>query len=550
MAFIDGEPLTCRSVEPEPKGAPSGEASPLASSATSAALDCPADRDIAALVRKVALALDHAHAKGVVHRDLKPGNIMLDRRGEPIVVDFGLARRMEVQDATLTQRGVILGSLAYMSPEQAMAEHEQVGPASDIYSLGVIFYELLTGQLPYRGRRSSVLGQIISGEPVQLTHRSDLDPRLQAICGRALAKRAEERFASMAEFAAALQGYLDRNGETTDVYAAPTPATSKMRLTVVSGVLLLLAMFGVALGGLIVIKLQTKDGTLVVEINEPGAKVTVLNERGEVEIARASDGGTLKLSVDPGKHRLKVEKDGFAVFAKEFSIESGATNSIKATLVPPRPPVSDASVAIPAPPGTKSQTINGWGTVVDPDRDCRFAESDGKLTITVPGTYHDLTHSDDRDQLNSPRVIQEVKGNFVAQVKVQVFPLPAEGTSTSQGICFVSSGLLIWLDGDNFIRMDRAAIAGFPTPGVIVSFYEKGKSTVKLFKEIDDKDANLRITRSSGKIRFEASQDGNTWNLVHSSEIPLPDVVNVGVLAVNTTTKEFAPQLTGLQITK
>ena len=115
-------------------------------------------------------------------------------------------------------------------------------------------------------------------------------------------------------------------------------------------------MFGVALGGLIVIKLQTADGTLVVEVNEPGAKVTVLNEQGEVEIARASDGGTLKLSVDPGKHRLKVEKDGFAVFAKEFSIASGETESIKATLVPPQAVVSAASRQgnqgpIPAPPG-------------------------------------------------------------------------------------------------------------------------------------------------------------------------------------------------------
>jgi regulation of enolase protein 1 (concanavalin A-like superfamily) len=199
---------------------------------------------------------------------------------------------------------------------------------------------------------------------------------------------------------------------------------------------------------------------------------------------------------------------------------------------------------------SKSQTIKGWGTVVDPDRDCRFAEINGKLTITVPGTYHDLTHSEGRDQLNSPRVIQEVKGDFVAQVKVHAFPLPVEGTSTSQGICFVSSGLLIWLDGDNFIRMDRAAIAGFPAAAVLVEFYEKGKQTAQAVKEINDKDANLRITRSSGKIRFETSEDGNAWNLVHSSEIPLPDVVNVGVLAINTTTKEFAPTIEGLTITK
>jgi regulation of enolase protein 1 (concanavalin A-like superfamily) len=199
---------------------------------------------------------------------------------------------------------------------------------------------------------------------------------------------------------------------------------------------------------------------------------------------------------------------------------------------------------------SKPQTINGWGTAVDPDRDCRFAADGGKLTITVPGTYHDLTHSDGRDQLNSPRVIQEVKGDFVAQVKVHAFPLPAEGTSTSNGICFVSSGLLIWLDGDNFIRLDRAAIAGFPTPAVLLEFYEKGKQTVQAFKEIDDKDINLRITRSGGKIRFEHSVDGNAWIEVHSSEIPLPEVVNVGILAINTTNKEFAPQLTGLSITK
>jgi regulation of enolase protein 1 (concanavalin A-like superfamily) len=199
---------------------------------------------------------------------------------------------------------------------------------------------------------------------------------------------------------------------------------------------------------------------------------------------------------------------------------------------------------------TKPQTIKGWGTVVDPDRDCRFAESEGKLTITVPGTYHDLTHSEGRDQLNSPRVIQEVNGEFVAQVKVHVFPLPAENTSTSNGICFVSSGLLIWLDGDNFIRMDRAAIAGFPKPAALVEFYEKGKSTVQTFKELEDKDTILRITRGSGKLTLEVSEDGERWDNVHTSSIPLPETVNVGVLAINTTTKEFAPQLAGLKVSK
>jgi len=199
---------------------------------------------------------------------------------------------------------------------------------------------------------------------------------------------------------------------------------------------------------------------------------------------------------------------------------------------------------------TKLQTIKGWGTVVDPDRDCRFAEDQGKLTITVPGTYHDLTHSQGRDQLNSPRVIQVAKGDFLAQVKVHAFPLPVAGTSTSNGVCFVSSGLLIWLDGDNFIRMDRAAVAELPTPAVLVEFYEKGKQTVQAFKEIEDKDINLRIARISGKLTFDASEDGQRWDEVHTSQIPLPETVNVGVLAINTTSREFSPQLTGWKVAK
>jgi regulation of enolase protein 1 (concanavalin A-like superfamily) len=199
---------------------------------------------------------------------------------------------------------------------------------------------------------------------------------------------------------------------------------------------------------------------------------------------------------------------------------------------------------------TKSQTIKGWGTVIDPDRDCRFAEDQGKLTITIPGTYHDLTHSQGRDQLNSPRVLQEAKGDFVAQVKVHAFPLPVAGTSTSNGVCFVSSGLLIWLDGDNFIRLDRAAIADLPTPAVLVEFYEKGKQTVQAFKEIEDKNINLRIARKGGKLTFAASEDGERWDEIHTSEIPLRETVNVGILAINTTTKEFAPQLSGLKVGK
>ena len=123
------------------------------------------ERQVAAVVSKLALALQEAHDCGVVHRDLKPSNIMIDRRNEPVIMDFGLARRTDVEESRATQQGTILGTPAYMSPEQVLGDPEKIGPQTDIYSLGVIFYELLTAQLPYQGPPTAVVGQILAVDP-------------------------------------------------------------------------------------------------------------------------------------------------------------------------------------------------------------------------------------------------------------------------------------------------------------------------------------------------------------------------------------------------
>ena len=103
-------------------------------------------RHVAVVIRKLALALEHAHRKGVIHRDLKPANIMVHNQREPMIMDFGLARRTDKSaEAHVTKSGVIVGTPAYMSPEQVKGEQETIGPAADVYSLGVIIYELLTG---------------------------------------------------------------------------------------------------------------------------------------------------------------------------------------------------------------------------------------------------------------------------------------------------------------------------------------------------------------------------------------------------------------------
>lgn len=163
-------------------------------------------KQVAQVVRKIALALAAAHDRGIVHRDLKPGNVMFDReRKDVVVMDFGLARGPQMGDARATQSGVIMGTPAYMSPEQARGDSKEVGPAGDIYALGVILYELLTGTRPFSGTATEVIGQILHVEPEAPSKRhSSVDPALEAICLKAMAKAPPQRYGSMKELAKAL----------------------------------------------------------------------------------------------------------------------------------------------------------------------------------------------------------------------------------------------------------------------------------------------------------------------------------------------------------
>jgi formylglycine-generating enzyme required for sulfatase activity/serine/threonine protein kinase len=175
-------------------------------------------REAAQLVRRLALAMHEAHRHGVIHRDLKPSNVALDERGEPVILDFGLARQGAVADARLTRTGWALGTPDYMAPEQVRGDLAAIGPACDVYSLGIILYELLTGDVPFHGPLPALVAQTLFEEPTPPSQkRPDLDPRLEAVCLQALAKEPARRHADMVAFAAALEQAAP-GGDT-----APTP---------------------------------------------------------------------------------------------------------------------------------------------------------------------------------------------------------------------------------------------------------------------------------------------------------------------------------------
>jgi serine/threonine protein kinase len=175
----------------------------------------------AALVRKLALAVAELHSRGLIHRDVKPGNVLLRTDGEPILVDFGLARSFLTETPLLTATGAVCGTPAYMAPEQVRGENRSVGPATDVYALGAILYQLLTGQVPFPGPGPAVYAQILHDElPPPSARVKGLEPTLDAVCLRAMARDPAKRFGSATELAAALEGPA---GSATNPEVTTTP---------------------------------------------------------------------------------------------------------------------------------------------------------------------------------------------------------------------------------------------------------------------------------------------------------------------------------------
>ncbi|MCA8923881.1 MAG: protein kinase [Planctomycetes bacterium] len=243
MDFVEGETLTQR----VHTGGPLGQ------------------REAAELVLRMSEALAHAHGRGILHRDLKPDNVLLDHRGRPSVTDFGLA--LELNDRQrLTRSGALLGTPGFLAPEQAKGDKQRVGPATDVYGLGGVLYYALTGRVPIPGENlAQVVIATVKQRPTPIRElRPDVDPALEAICLRCLEKDPVHRFDSVQHLAAALRDYLEQGA----------PASGEGRASLLP--LGLLALVGVgALGGLAALALRFMRPERPPEVVLPEPRVTL-----------------------------------------------------------------------------------------------------------------------------------------------------------------------------------------------------------------------------------------------------------------------------------
>ncbi|HET6324029.1 MAG TPA: SUMF1/EgtB/PvdO family nonheme iron enzyme [Planctomycetaceae bacterium] len=390
MAYIEGRPLSAFIKPDKPQ----------------------TERQILIVIRKLALALQEAHDHGIVHRDLKPANIMVDKKGEPIIMDFGLAQQAPREgDIRLTQTGNVMGTPAYMSPEQVEGEPDKIGPPTDQYSLGVILYELLTAQLPFRGSVIAVMGQILTKEPTPPSQsRPDLDPRIEAVCLKMLSKTPSGRFASLKAVAEELatilkspvakpdskeQSAAAQTGSSSDRLRSDAGAspdlkslkpkallerdpTSPEELTPI-GVLdqfrrpineggwipwSVLAFGLVAfavLTGVIVIHLN-KTTAVLVDIQDPGVEVAL---KGSTLTVTGPDQQSVK--VDPGDQELTITSAGLETITKSFSLKKGDKKTVTVSIVDselvarleneiaPLTPAHQDQTAVTLPPVLKAQ---------------------------------------------------------------------------------------------------------------------------------------------------------------------------------------------------
>jgi len=406
----------------------------------------PSRRDVARLGMMIADGLALAHRRGVIHRDVKPGNILLDEKNKPLLTDFGLARRHRLLDGELTRSGQIVGSPLYMSPEQASGDQNLIGPASDQYSLAIVMFELLTGRPPFRGSLLDVLDQIRQKEIPRISEvRGDAPDQLDAIVAKATSRAIRDRYGSMEELAKDLKSYVRGGAKPTTaskvVKRKPPSGWPKVK-TAVAGIGALLALAAV------VVIIKTSGGSIEVQLHEPGTELRIMQGDRELAVLKPAP-ESQQLPLAAGTYRVEiVGGDGTQQPSPaEVTVRWGGHETIR--LVPRPEAKSQVSPAIDVPTVVTTEPPTPEVPANSP-QEASVATPDFTIPVTGIPSVTGLAPTNGVEQWRQPKVF----ANLATSGGLQYPELTAEDYVFETDFELVTpGGFLIHEFGDAFHRV-------------------------------------------------------------------------------------------------
>ncbi len=539
--------------------------------------------------REVASGLSAAHRLGLVHRDIKPANIWLEApNGRVKILDFGQARA-EREEVQITQLGAIVGSPAFMSPEQA--EGKPVSFSTDLFSLGCVLYRLCSGRLPFEGKTIlSVLHALATQTPATpQAIRPEIPESLSALVMRLLAKAPEARPESSQSVIDEIRS-IERHLAVSRQRMNPGPGTADPGNTLentdskrkpadstgasVSGppsfrerrpIRLLLTAVGVAAilmsSALWFIRSPRfhrgpRPDFPPASRGFPGQSNPDMFVREdlpeEAPPAPASEPATRP--VVPPRRPIEAEFPGKASEAPHEARKF----PLAAPVAPPpgpSPPGADPTVtrpapAVPAPPVSRpAESLKDsiprtpeevWGAFVDPDGDCTLQIDEVRQTarMHVPGTPHALAAELRPPRMNAPRTLLPVRGDFQVVVHVLGTERVSGRPTTAEYPPYHGAGILVWQDFGNYIRFEIAThIRGGRSSHYANFEYRQASRLDSRGKPSETGSAYLRLSRKGNAITASFSPDNVKWVPFAVLDTTLAPDVQVGLVAINSSTK-------------
>ena len=564
---------------------------------------CPSVELILRISREIAAGLSAAHRHSLIHRDIKPANIWLEApSGRVKILDFGMARSQR-EDVEITRSGAVMGTPAYMAPEQARGE--PVGARSDLFSLGCVMYRLCTSRLPFEGESIMAVLSALSTTtpPGPLELRPGIPPALDELVSRLLAKDTADRPESaeivVKEIRAIERDLLARRqeaqlsaatlptgvvphsneapsefvAETSPAQPASTAHTRRRTLGVTAAVLAALAAAAVvgfsfaparkshvAILAVGPISAPAPDQAALVQTMTLKSRAArpAQPDASPVQFSPPLDGGAASqpgpltsseapdsnAMTEPRPPRMADVSQPKAQMAEKVASTVGKTaNETTASSIAEQGQAADGHDRTAA-------VKENWGDAVDPDSDCKFElePREHRVRIIVPGNTHIL--SAEIGRVNAPRILRDIKGDFDVSVRVAGTTHPGGKATTTVYPPYHGAGLLIWQDQENYVRLEIASDIQHGKARPYVNFEHRKAGALATSSGIANSDGSnhLRLKRRGAEIFASFGPDGVRWTSFSPLNARLNDRLNVGVVAINSSTKPFTAEFEGFDV--